>query len=173
MLPIHLSWIKKSWCPLLLFIAYHSITSYKVRANMETIKQSCFLSVSSVPLSPGKVFLNFSAKNPYDKKMKLLMWYTPFEGFLSDLFIIRNSKTNQQLTYQGPMVKRLQPQPDDYLLISPNEVSSTTLNLSLAYHFKPGHYQLKLKSHTLHYEDKHLSDFPVICEAPSIEFSIK
>jgi hypothetical protein len=140
---------------------------------MEATKQNCSISINSSLLSADNVLLKFSLRNPHNKKMKLLMWYTPFEGFLSDLFIITNSDSHEKLKYQGPMVKRLKPQPEDYLSISANEVSSTTLNLSLSYHFPPGNYQLKLKSHIYDYEDEHLNHFPFICETSSIKLSIK
>ena len=140
---------------------------------METIKQGCFLSVSSTPSSPDKVLLNFSFKNSHSKKIKLLMWNTPFEGFFSDLFVITNIDTQEQLIYQGPIVKRLQTQAEDYLLISPGDISTTTLDLSLAYHFDPGSYQLKLKVSTLYYQGENLSHFPIICVVSSIKLSIK
>jgi hypothetical protein len=166
-------WMRKSFSILLFFIAINSIIAHKALANMENIKQSCFLSVSPASSSPDKILLNFSFKNPHTKKMRLLMWNTPFEGFFSDLFLITNIDTQEQLIYHGPMIKRLHPQPDDYLLISPSDVSTTTLNLSLAYHFTPGNYQIKLKVNTLHYKDENLSLFPVVCETSSIEFVIK
>jgi len=105
--------------------------------------------------------------------MRLLMWHTPFEGFFSDLFMIKNRNTGEQLNYQGPMVKRLKPQLEDYLSISANEISSITLNLSLAYVFTQGNYQLHLKKNSFHFEDDNLTPFPLFCETPLIEFSIK
>jgi len=140
---------------------------------MKNTKQSCSVSISATPLPADQVTLNFSLESPYNKKMRLLIWYTPFEGFLSDLFIITHSKTGKQLNYQGPMVKRLQPQPEDYLSVSSNEVTSAKVNLSLAYAFTSGNYQLKLKSDTFYYEDESANRFSIICKTPTIEFSVK
>jgi hypothetical protein len=157
----------------MLFIACSSIIQYKALASMEKPKQKCSLTINSTQLSPDHVSLNFSLKNPYNKKMRLLIWHTPFEGFLSDLFIITNKDTGKKLNYQGPMVKRLQPQPEDYLSLTPNQISSTTFNLSFSYYFKQGSYQLQLKKSIFHFEDEHLTPFLFTCETPRVNFSIK
>ncbi|TWX55666.1 hypothetical protein [Colwellia hornerae] len=140
---------------------------------MATSKQSCAITVSSAPLSADQVIINFSFQNPYLKEIELLTWYTPFEGFLSDLFIVTRSDTGQQLSYQGPMVKRLQPQSEDYLSILPNEVSSTSINLSFVYAFNQGNYQLTLKDKTFYYQDGRLKRLAFICEVPIIKFTVK
>ena len=158
---------------LILFIAFSSITQDKALASMDKPKQNCSLSINSTQLSTDHVILNFSLENPYNKKMRLLIWHTPFEGFLSDLFIITNKDTGKKLNYQGPMVKRLQPQPEDYLSLTQNQRSSTTLNLSFSYHFKQGHYQVQLKKNTFHFEDEHLTPFLFTCETSTVNFSIK
>ncbi len=173
MFSIHRLGTKKSFIPLVLFIACSSITPHKAIAKMKLPKQYCSISINSTPLSTDQVSLNFSLQNPYDRNMRLLIWYTPFEGFFSDLFMIKNRNTGEQLNYQGPMVKRLQPQLEDYLSISANEISSITLNLSLAYAFTQGNYQLHLKKNIFHFEDDNLTPFPLFCETTLIEFSIE
>lgn len=173
MFSIHYLWIKKTFIPLVLFISYSSITSHKALANMELPIQYCSMSINSTLLSTDQVSLNFSLQNPYDKNMRLLIWYTPFEGFFSDLFIITNSDTGEQLNYQGPMVKRLQPQIEDYLSLSANEISSITLNLSLVYVFTQGNYQLQLKKNSFNFEEDNLTTFPLFCKTPFLEFNIK
>jgi len=173
MFSIHFSWEKKVFAIFIFFITYHSIVTNKTFANMNNIKHHCTISIDSSSLSANQVMLNFSIENPYNKKMKLLMWYTPFEGFFSDLFVITHNHTAEKLIYQGPMVKRNQPLLEDYLSISANEVLSTTINLSLAYTFIPGNYQLKLKSHTFYFEDENSNRFTFLCKMPTIEFSVK
>lgn len=140
---------------------------------MMSDKPHCFTTLKVAPLSIDEVVLNFTLKNTTDKKIKLLIWYTPFEGCLSDLFVITNSDTGEQLNYQGPMVKRLKPQADDYLTLAANEVSSTKLNLSLAYVFTAGNYQIKLKNQTLYYQNERQERVPLICPAAPIAFRIK
>ncbi len=140
---------------------------------MENTKQRCSIAISADSLLAEQVLINFNIKNPFNRNMKLLMWYTPLEGFLSDLFIVTNSDTGEQLDYQGPMIKRLKPQAEDYLSISPNEVSSATVNLSLAYVFSKGNYHVKLKKNTFHFLDDNLNRFPFVCEVSTISISIQ
>jgi hypothetical protein len=140
---------------------------------MKNAKKACLILISTEPLSANQVIINFSLQNPYMKKMRLLKWYTPFEGLLSNLFIITHIDNANQLGYQGPMVKRLKPQSEDYLSIPANEISSTTINLSLAYEFVKGNYQLKLKNNAFNFEDENFNRFPLLCEGATIEFSVK
>jgi len=164
---------EKTFLCLFLFIIFSSVSQYKALASMKKANQSCSFFLNSTQLSPERVILNFSIESPYDKKMKLLIWNTPFEGFLSDLFIITNKDTNRKLTYQGPMVKRLHPQPKDYLSFKPHQRSSTDLNLSLSYPFEQGNYRLQLKNNAFHFENEQSTAFLFTCETPIVSFTIK
>jgi len=144
----------------------------KAIASMSHSIQNCSLTITSQPQSKDKVLLKFSIKNAFNKNMKLLIWYTPFEGFLSDLFEIKKTDTDERVKYQGAMVKRLNPQPEDYLPISANEISSVEMNLSLAYAFTKGSYQLKMKSQTFYFQDDNSNRFPVFCKASTVNLDI-
>jgi hypothetical protein len=88
--------------------------------------------------------LVFSVRNRLDKEVKLLSWYTPLEGLMSDLFIITDDD-GEALPYQGMMVKRGAPQESDYIAIPVGEAVEVVLELGLAYPFDSGEYQITLK----------------------------
>jgi hypothetical protein len=137
---------------------------------MKPITLSCTISIDSLPLSAEAVMLEFTLTNTLDKKLELLTWYTPFEGFLSDLFVIINKETGEPLIYQGPMVKRIQPDIEDYFPLPAMKKMSTTLNLSQAYQFSTGSYLVKLKRNNFYLKSDKTQ---LICDAPTIAIIIK
>jgi peptidyl-Lys metalloendopeptidase len=75
----------------------------------------------------------------------LLKWNTPFEGFNSDLFQVRQG--NRELTYVGRVMKRAAPTPEDYLTLKAGESTSTDVDLGPEYSFGPeGPYQVRLRT---------------------------
>lgn len=101
------------------------------------------------PLSHG-VYLTFTVTNLTEHKLQLLNWYTPFEGFLSDLFIIKDH-VGDPLAYNGMMVKRSSPSIEDYLVLSAKDKVEITLNLTQAYSITPGEYTVQLAQKNWHY----------------------
>lgn len=88
---------------------------------------------------PIKIMFTFENKS--DQILYLLKWYTPFEGFNGDLF--RITLNGQVVRYEGRMVKRGEPDIDDYISIGPGKSVDTTVDLSMAYSLdKPGLYQV-------------------------------
>jgi len=90
-------------------------------------------------------WVTYTLKNVSKQVVKILPWYTPLEGFMSDLFIVTDAKTTA-LTYQGPMIKRAAPNSDEYLTIYPNESVSAKVNLQKAYQISSGHYNVAMKT---------------------------
>ncbi len=154
----------------IIFLSCLSISTTKAFENMEPKVITCTISVDSLPLSTEAVLLDFSLTNLLDEKIELLTWFTPFEGFLSDLFVITNKETGKKLNYQGPMVKRIEPNIEDYLTISAKKTISMTLNLSQAYQFSPGIYLLKLKRSNFYLKNHKRQ---LICNVPTITLFIK
>lgn len=173
MLSIHLLRLKTIVIYLLLFVSCKLIFINQALANMDKEPPTCALSFSSLPLYSEKVMLNFSLDNSLNKKLTILTWYTPFEGFLSNLFIIINTDTGEQLQYRGPMVKRLEPEVEDYVILEEKSTISTTLNLSKAYQFSQGNYQLTLKQNTFYLREQYFTASSFACDAPSITFRVK
>lgn len=162
--------ITSSLAYLLILLSCQSIFITKAFADMKPIALTCTISIDSLPLSAEAVMLEFTLTNSLDKKLELLTWYTPLEGFLSDLFIITNKETGEPLIYQGPMVKRIQPDIEDYVNMPAMKKISTILNLSQAYKFRTGSYLLKLKRNSFHLKNDKTQ---LICETPTIVIVIK
>jgi len=170
MLKSYSLWITSSLAYLLILLSCQSIFTPKAFADMNPIALSCTMSIDSLPLSAEAVMLEFTLTNSLDKKLELLTWYTPFEGFLSDLFVIINKETGEPLIYQGPMVKRIQPDIEDYLTLPAMKTMSTTLNLSQTYQFSTGSYLVKLKRNNFYLKSDKTQ---LICDAPTIAIIIK
>ncbi|WP_462153062.1 hypothetical protein [Pseudoalteromonas xiamenensis] len=112
------------------------MTSNAVFASID-----CELHVPKKGAFEKPFFVEFTIKNNTRTEAEILTWLTPLEGFWSSLFILRNQQNNE-LTYQGPMAKRVAPTPEDYLHLKPNETFSTSLDLTQAYEMTPGKYVL-------------------------------
>jgi hypothetical protein len=102
------------------------------------------LVASPVYDSAEPVRLRFELTNSGDKDLYVLKWYTPLEGLNSDcLKVLRNGKT--KVAYDGPMVKRGSPGPDDYLLVPAGQTVTADVNVSESYPVSvPADYQVEL-----------------------------
>jgi peptidyl-Lys metalloendopeptidase len=102
------------------------------------------LVASRVYDSAEPVTLRFELTNEGDKDLYVLKWYTPLEGLNSDcLTVLRNSKT--KVGYDGPMIKRGNPGPDDYVLIPAGQTVTADVDVSESYSVsKPADYQVEL-----------------------------
>ncbi|NND92303.1 MAG: hypothetical protein HKN42_15700 [Granulosicoccus sp.] len=91
----------------------------------------------------------FYVANDSDSPMQMLIWNTPFEKILSaEIFSVILDGT--PLIYQGRVLKRSSPQPEDYLTVPAGERLSATVDLSMYYDMrKPGIYTVSLKPLTL------------------------
>jgi hypothetical protein len=102
------------------------------------------LVASRVYDSAEPVQLRFELTNDGDEDLYVLKWYTPLEGINSDcLTVLRNGKT--RVPYDGPMVKRGNPGPDDYVLIPAGKTVAVDVDLSESYAVsRPAKYQVEL-----------------------------
>jgi peptidyl-Lys metalloendopeptidase len=96
--------------------------------------------------SGEKINIQFSLHNDADYSLYFLTWYTPFEGFASDMFLVeRDGKT---IPYNGIMAKRGDPSAEDYHEIEPVKDNSVIVDLATAYDLtEPGKYHVKFISH--------------------------
>ncbi len=99
--------------------------------------------------SAEPVKLRFELTNEGDKDLYVLKWYTPLEGLNSDcLKVVRNDKG--KVKYDGPMIKRGNPGPDDYILVPAGKSVSADVNVSESYAVsKPADYQVELNIQAL------------------------
>lgn len=163
---------KRSVAIAIFSIAFMFTLFDKAQADMSKPTIACALLIQSPQQLSNRISLTFSITNPYNEEVKLLTWYTPFEGFLSNLFIIKNLETNKELNYQGPMVKRGQPNQDDYLLLSAIKSAVTEVNLVQGYQLTKGRFSLQLKQTTMKFsvQDNQLTN--INCSSETILFEI-
>jgi len=126
-----------------LLLAVFLFGSYEVQANMNKSSFKCELTLPvEQKLSEG-IYITFSVLNNTSEEYSLLTWYTPFEGFMSNLFIIEDNQGNK-VEYQGPMVKRSSPLLEDYIAIPAGKKKLITLDLTQVYQLTKGDFNLKL-----------------------------
>lgn len=88
------------------------------------------------PVTIGFVLENLSAE-PF----RVLTWYTPLEGIKGSIF--RVTRDGQEVPYQGPMVKRGDPDQGAYVLVRPDAPVSAEVDLSQGWDLSaPGVYRV-------------------------------
>lgn len=86
--------------------------------------------------------IRFTVRDGGDKALYVLMWYTPLEGMKGEIFKVL--RDNEELPYEGRMVKRGDPRAEDYIRIEPQDSASATVDLSLGFDVsKPGNYRVE------------------------------
>jgi hypothetical protein len=118
------------------------------------------------------VFIDFVLLNQSNSDLSVLTWYTPLEGFFSNLFIITD-KHGEQISYQGPVVKRSTPTSVDYQLIRSKGNVATLLDLSLMYCLIPGDYKLQLNKKTLQVIEDGMPTSIHQCQIDTLAFSVQ
>lgn len=88
------------------------------------------------------VVITFKLENDSDETLYVLKWYTPLEGLGGNVFKV--TRDGEEIPYNGPMVKRGDPQGSDYAELRPRSSVSAEVDLSPAYDLsKPGNYQVE------------------------------
>lgn len=86
--------------------------------------------------------IQFILFNQSDKPIYVLKWYTPLEGVEGEIFNVY--RDGNELMYNGRMIKRGEPRPEDYIRIEAKSNVSSTIDLSLYYDInKPGKYKIE------------------------------
>lgn len=95
---------------------------------------------ASEPLS-----LRYTLTNDSGKTLYVLKWQTPLEGFASDMFVVQ--RDGEPIPYQGILIKRGAPRPEDYVTLAPGESSSAVVDLAEGYGiYEAGDYSVELRS---------------------------
>jgi hypothetical protein len=91
------------------------------------------------------VRLEFTLTNASDLGLYVLEWYTPLEGIWGEIF--RVTRDGRSMPYEGPLVSRASPLPEEYVFLEPGASVSATVDLSPAYDFsEPGTYTIAFQS---------------------------
>jgi len=92
----------------------------------------------------GPTHVRFTLCNDTDAALAVLEWYTPFEGFAGDLFVV-TAADGRVVEYTGPMVKRAAPRRDSYLVLPPRECRSATIDVGRGYDMSSGTYSVRFE----------------------------
>ena len=109
---------------------------YGLEATLETREQ----------IARGEaVTVQFKLANRGDEELLVLDWYTPLEGLAGEIF--RVARDGRSVPYQGVLLKRGVPLPDEYVTIRPGESVSAEVDLATGYDFSiPADYTIEYLS---------------------------
>lgn len=100
-----------------------------------------------------KTNLIFELTNHSKVPVHILKWNTPLEGLKSDCLNVK--KNGKPVAYDGLLIKRGQPQPNDFITLHPGESISNKIDVSEAYKISnPGQVKVDYKTETLKYYDE-------------------
>jgi peptidyl-Lys metalloendopeptidase len=103
------------------------------------------LEVPSLLPNGEAVRLKFTLTNHSPEGLYVLNWYTPLEGILGEIF--RVERDGQAIPYEGPLVMRGDPLPENYVLLEPGASVSAEVDLATAYDFsQEGEYTIEFLS---------------------------
>jgi peptidyl-Lys metalloendopeptidase len=85
-------------------------------------------------LEGEKVIITFRILNLSEAPVRLLNWYTPLEGIKGK--ILRVTCNGEPLEYRGRMVKRGQPEAQDYTLLKAGESAEAEFDLAKSYELR-------------------------------------
>lgn len=99
---------------------------------------------SSLP-SGEAVKLQFTLTNHSPERLYVLDWYTPLEGILGEIFGVE--RDGQAIPYEGPLVMRGDPLPENYVRLEPGASVSAEVDLATVYDFsQAGEYTVEFLS---------------------------
>jgi hypothetical protein len=75
--------------------------------------------------------IRFELSNGSDSTLRVLTWNTPLEGWKGT--VLRVTRDGEELPYQGPMLKRGDPQADAYVEIPAGGRTDATVDLAEVY----------------------------------------
>jgi len=112
--------------------------------DVATTELACSLSVPAQVRSGEPLMLRFRLTNRTPRTLYVLDWHTPLEGVLANMLRVRHE--GQERLYQGPMLKRGDPQADDYRAIAPGASVEEEIDVALAYDTEPpGRYLIAFR----------------------------
>jgi hypothetical protein len=104
---------------------------------------SCQLATAATIHAATPAMVRLTLRNTTDHPVEVLQYFTPFEGLLGEVFVVRYQ--GEPIPYQGPLVKRGPPVDEDWLPIGPGGSLSAEVDISGAWDLgRPGAYSLQL-----------------------------
>lgn len=106
---------------------------------------SCQLAAAATIRAATPAMVRLTLRNTTDHPLEVLRYFTPFEGLLGEVFVVRYQ--GEPIPYQGPMVKRGPPADEDWLPVGPGGSLSAEVDISGAWDLsRPGVYSLQLRN---------------------------
>ncbi len=111
---------------------------------------------AEVTITPAKdafgaeesVLVKVSISNPNKGAIRILRWFTPFDGVKEDLFAV--TVNGKAVEYTGADYKRPEPSEKDYIILKSGETLETTIDLAGYYDLsESGYYQISYKAEGL------------------------
>lgn len=127
------------WGALLCLLASGAACAAPKGEGAVTMKLECALTVAPQVRAGEPVVLHFRLTNRSAKRLFVLNWHTPLEGLLSGYLQV--TRDGASVPYQGPKVKRGDPEADEYVALAPGASAEAEVEASLAYELRqPGRY---------------------------------
>jgi hypothetical protein len=129
------------WLPLLCLVACAPLGAAPKKGAAVEPKLECSLEVPPQARVGEPLMLRFKLTNRSAQPVHVLGWLTPLEGLLGDF--LRVTRDGAEIPYQGPKMKRGDPEAEDYVAIAPGETAEAEIEVTLAYELRqPGRYRI-------------------------------
>lgn len=86
--------------------------------------------------------LLFTLHNPSEQPWRFLQWKTPFDAWFSEFIHITHKGV--QIPYEGALMKRGEPNKEDYLILKAGENVQVELELAQAFRLNNGEYTVEI-----------------------------
>ncbi|WP_199729041.1 protease [Corallococcus sp. CA053C] len=114
-------------------------------AAVTTPNLECALSAPAKARVGEPVEVLFRLTNRSAQAVYILPWQSPLEGLMGPAFDI--TRDGEEVSYQGPMVKRRAPSESSYVTIAPGATAENRVEVTQAYDFqKPGTYRIAFRN---------------------------
>jgi hypothetical protein len=105
-----------------------------------------------------EVKVQFTLTNHAPEQLYVLSWYTPLEGIFGEIFQV--ARDGQPIAYEGPLVMRGDPLPENYVRLEPGASVSAEVDLATGYDFSAaGEYTIEFLSPKISHVAKTESEF--------------
>lgn len=114
-------------------------------ADTPSYSFTCSLATDRNTYSPGDpVLLSFKLTNNENRKVYVLKWHTPLEGFRNKFLEV--FRRGEEVHYRGMKAKRGNPTADSYILVLANDSVSAQVNMCEAYDVSVvGEYEVRFR----------------------------
>ena len=122
--------------------------------------------IEMIPSDNGEATIKFVFINESDEDLHLLKFYTPLEGLRSNFLSIKHSEKEENIKYEGVLVKRPSITRKEFIRIEKNEKKIFVIDVTEAYQLDEG------EEYTVEYQRSlaYASEEGFSCEAPTYSF---